>query len=138
MLQPTMNTLLGDDLGACRTLKEPQHIGAFARRAPARGAGLAAPTACAATLPASAVAARADRCLWVVLSRVLTGWRATLVIVKPETVIAWHRRGFRLWWAWRSRRRMGRPTTPLTSAHSFATWRTQTPAGVRRGFMANC
>jgi hypothetical protein len=28
---------------------------------------------------------------------VLTGWRTALVIVKPETVIAWHRRGFRLW-----------------------------------------
>jgi hypothetical protein len=35
-----------------------------------------------------------------------------LVIVKPETVIAWHRRGFRLWWAWKSRRHMGRPTVP--------------------------
>jgi hypothetical protein len=34
------------------------------------------------------------------------------VIVKPETVIAWHRRGFRLWWTWKSRRRMGRPTVP--------------------------
>jgi putative transposase len=56
--------------------------------------------------------AQADRWLWVVLSRVLTGWRTTLVIVKPETVIAWHRRGFRLWWAWRSRRRLGRPTVP--------------------------
>jgi putative transposase len=48
--------------------------------------------------------AQADRWLWVVLSRALTGWRTALVIVKPETVIAWHRRGFRLWWAWRSRR----------------------------------
>jgi putative transposase len=35
-----------------------------------------------------------------------------LVIVKPETVIAWHRQGFRLWWTWKSRRRMGRPTVP--------------------------
>ena len=43
--------------------------------------------------------AQVDRWLWVVLSRVLTGWRTTLVIVRPETVIAWHRRGFRLWWA---------------------------------------
>src|SRR5216684_6803447 len=41
-----------------------------------------------------------------------TRWRTTLVIVKPETVIAWHRRGFRLWWAWRSRRQIGRPTVP--------------------------
>jgi putative transposase len=29
-----------------------------------------------------------DRCLWVMLSRIWTGWRASLVIVKPETVIA--------------------------------------------------
>ncbi len=56
--------------------------------------------------------APADRWLWVVLSRVLTGWRSALVIVKPETVIAWHRQGFRLWWTWKSRRRMGRPTVP--------------------------
>ena len=35
-----------------------------------------------------------------------------LVIVKPETVIAWHRRGFRLFWTWKSRRRTGRPTVP--------------------------
>ena len=53
-----------------------------------------------------------DRWLWVMLARLWTGWRTALVIVKPETVIAWHRRGFRLWWTWKSRRRMGRPTVP--------------------------
>jgi len=37
----------------------------------------------------------ADRLLWVWLSRVRQGWRAAVVIVAPETVIAWHRRGFR-------------------------------------------
>jgi hypothetical protein len=47
-----------------------------------------------------------------VLSRIWTGWRTALVIVKPETVIAWHRRSFRLWWAWKSHRRMGPPTAP--------------------------
>jgi putative transposase len=55
---------------------------------------------------------RADRLLWVWLARVWTGWRAALVIVKPETVIAWHRRGFRVFWTWKSRRRTGRPTVP--------------------------
>ena len=40
--------------------------------------------------------ATADRWLWVVLSRIWTGWRTALVIVEPETVIGWHRRGFRL------------------------------------------
>jgi putative transposase len=33
----------------------------------------------------------------------------TIVIVKPETVVAWHRKGFRLFWTWKSRRRIGRP-----------------------------
>jgi hypothetical protein len=33
-------------------------------------------------------------------------------IVKPETVLAWHRRGFRLFWTWRSRHRTGRPSVP--------------------------
>lgn len=33
-----------------------------------------------------------------------------LVLVKPETVITWHRRGFRLFWTWKSRHRRGRPT----------------------------
>ena len=56
---------------------------------------------------------RADRLLWVWLSHVWHEWRSTLVIVRPETVIAWHRRGFRLFWTWKSRRRMGRPTVPV-------------------------
>src|SRR6266446_3679577 len=59
MLQPTMDTLLGDYVGACLAPPDSPHMGAFAHRAPARGAGLAAPTARAAALPASAVAARA-------------------------------------------------------------------------------
>jgi hypothetical protein len=56
--------------------------------------------------------AQTDRWLWGLLSRIWTGWRTALVIVKPETVIAWHRRGFRLWWAWKRRRRSGRPSVP--------------------------
>jgi hypothetical protein len=54
-----------------------------------------------------------DRLLWVWLARLWTGWRSALVIVKPETVIAWHRRGFRLYWTWKSRHtRSGRPEIP--------------------------
>src|SRR6266852_9612995 len=64
------------------------------------------------TRPRRVQLAKADRWLWVLLSRIWAGWRTALVIVKPETVIAWHRQGFRLWWAWRSRRCMGRPTVP--------------------------
>jgi transposase InsO family protein len=54
----------------------------------------------------------ADRALWVWLSQVWDEWRAAVLIVRPETVLAWHRRGFRLFWTWRSRRRMGRQGVP--------------------------
>src|SRR5436190_6130203 len=37
----------------------------------------------------------ADRVLWVWLSRLWNDWRSALLLVKPETVIAWHRKGFR-------------------------------------------
>ena len=50
-----------------------------------------------------------DRLLWVWLSQLWTGWRSALIIVKPETVIAWHRKGFGYYWAWKSRHRQGRP-----------------------------
>src|SRR6516225_7673671 len=39
-----------------------------------------------------------DRLFWVSLSRLWRDWPSTLVIVKPETVVAWHRKGFRLLW----------------------------------------
>ena len=45
----------------------------------------------------------ADRLLWIGLSRLWRGWRSALTIVKPETVIAWHRAGFRLFWTWKVR-----------------------------------
>jgi putative transposase len=53
-----------------------------------------------------------DRWLWVWLSRVWMDWRRALVIVEPATVIAWHRRGLRLFWTWKSRHRTGRPPVP--------------------------
>jgi putative transposase len=53
---------------------------------------------------------RWDRILWVWLSRVCTGWRLNLIIVQPATVLAWHRKGFRLYWRWKSRPNpVGRP-----------------------------
>ena len=51
-----------------------------------------------------------DRVFWVWLSRIWPQWRSALVIVKPETVITWHRRGFKLYWRWKSR--AGRPGRP--------------------------
>ena len=52
----------------------------------------------------------ADRVLWTWLSRVWSDWREALVIVKPETVIAWRRRRFCPHWARLSR--SGKPGRP--------------------------
>lgn len=49
-----------------------------------------------------------DRALWVTASRLWSRWADSLAIVQPATVIAWHRRGFARWWAWKSRP-TGRP-----------------------------
>jgi hypothetical protein len=49
----------------------------------------------------------ADRILWVWLRRAWADWKSALLIVKPETVVAWHRKGFRLFWSWKIRR--GKP-----------------------------
>src|ERR1700730_4977131 len=55
---------------------------------------------------------RSDRLLWVLLSRWWPGWRRSLHIVRPDTVIAWHRRAFAWYWTRKSRRRPGRPNVP--------------------------
>src|SRR5262245_58105 len=52
---------------------------------------------------------RRDRLFWVSLSRLWKDWRELLVIVRPETVIKWHREGFRLYWRWKSKGQAGRP-----------------------------
>jgi putative transposase len=51
----------------------------------------------------------ADRLFWTTLRRAWTRWAEVLAIVKPETVVGWHRAGFRLYWRWRSRASGGRP-----------------------------
>jgi putative transposase len=54
---------------------------------------------------------RLDRFFWVALRHLWSGWADALIIVQPETVVSWHRAGFRLFWSWRSRSRgLGRPT----------------------------
>ena len=50
-----------------------------------------------------------DRLLWLMLMRVWPHWRAPLMIFQPETVISWQGSGARMFWRWKSRRRLGRP-----------------------------
>ncbi len=57
---------------------------------------------------------RLERLFWVWLSHQWAGWREALHVVRPQTVIRWHRQGFRAFWTWNSRRgRVGRP--PVSS-----------------------
>jgi hypothetical protein len=55
----------------------------------------------------------ADRLLLVWLYRLFPSVLNAVTIVQPETVIRWHRTGFRLYWRWRSRARGGRPKVPV-------------------------
>ena len=58
-----------------------------------------------------------DRLFWIFLRRLWPAWASVLVIVKPQTVAAWHRAGFRLFWRLRSRaKRLGRPKLDCTAA----------------------
>ena len=50
-----------------------------------------------------------DRALWALLTHFLPEWRRHLSIVQPDTVIRWHRAGWRLYWRWRSDPGRGRP-----------------------------
>src|SRR5271154_1420515 len=50
-----------------------------------------------------------DRFLFVWLYRWLPSILEAVAIVRPETIIRWHRAGFRAYWRWRSRNRVGRP-----------------------------
>src|SRR6476646_7107075 len=54
-----------------------------------------------------------DRMIFVCLYRIAPRILDALTIVEPETVIRWHRTGFRSFWRWNSSRRPGRPKVPL-------------------------
>src|SRR5260370_2322511 len=65
------------------------------------------------TAPKKQTFSSIDRLIFVCLYRLLPGVRDALAIVKPETVVKWHRAGFWLYWRWKSKARGGRPTVPL-------------------------
>ena len=64
-------------------------------------------------LPKRQTFSATDRLIFAVLYRLAPTIINALTIVKPETVIKWHRAGFKLYWRWKSRRRGGRPVVPL-------------------------
>jgi putative transposase len=92
----------------------------YCRRSQAEGAidrrkRLSTATANRVAEGAPAPAVEQDRCFWIWISQWFAGWRSSLLIVRPETVLRWHRRGWRAYWSWRSSRRRpksGRPPIP--------------------------
>ena len=80
---------------------------------------------------------RWDRILWVWLSRVWANWRSSLVIVQPATVLAWHRRGFQLYWRWKSRPNpVGRPKLAPELRHLIRRMARENPTWGRRRIQA--
>ena len=63
-------------------------------------------------MPSRARLTLIDRLIFVWLYRLRPSVLNAVVIVQPETVVRWHREGFRLYWRWKSRARGGRPRTP--------------------------
>jgi hypothetical protein len=64
-------------------------------------------------VPSKPKFAMADRLLFVWLYRLFPSVLNAIAIVRPETIIRWHRTGFRLYWRWKSRARGGRPKIPM-------------------------
>src|SRR5262249_17332201 len=50
-----------------------------------------------------------DRLFFVWLHRLFPSVRRALLIIRPDTLLRWHREGFRRYWRWKSRLRVGRP-----------------------------
>ncbi len=48
-----------------------------------------------------------DRLFWVLACHGSLGWRRSLIVVRPDTVVGWHRKGWKAYWRWRSRRLAG-------------------------------
>ena len=68
-----------------------------------------------------------DRRPWSLLARCWSGWRGTLVIVEPDTVVRWHRSAWRAYWRWRSHRGSGRPRIPAELQQLIVRMATENP-----------
>ena len=81
----------------------------------------------------------ADRIFWVWLLRLWGDWKSALTIVKAETVVAWHRKGFGLFWTWRIRRgKPGRPRVPQQVRDLIRMMSRNNPRWSAPAFTASC
>jgi putative transposase len=69
-----------------------------------------------------------DRLFWILVSRYWKKWKDALIIVKPGTVIGWHRKGFKFFWTWKSRKRgPGRPKISIEIRNLIKTMAIENP-----------
>jgi len=69
-----------------------------------------------------------DRVFWILMRKALRDWKDCLLIVKPETEIRWHRRGWRYYWGRRSwPKRVGRPPIGWTLVYLIKRLSTENP-----------
>ncbi len=73
----------------------------------------------------------ADRRFWILACQLFLGWSRCLIVVKPDTVVSWHRKGWKAYWRWRSSRwaGTGRKKIDPNSGNSFAVWLGRIPSG---------
>jgi putative transposase len=68
-----------------------------------------------------------DKLFWLLVRRLNRDWRRHLLLVRPETVLGWHRRGWRLFWRWRSGHPLGRPRLTAEVRSLIATMGRENP-----------
>ncbi len=61
-----------------------------------------------------------DRLFWIILYLFWNSWQESFIVLKPETVVGWHKKGFRLFWRWKSRSEYLRGTPFCTKNHPVA------------------
>jgi hypothetical protein len=88
--------------------------------------------------PKSFVFRRFDRLVFAGLYRLAPGILDALAIVRPETVVRWHRAGFRSFWRCRSRRRGGRPSVPVKIRRRIRDMSRANPLWGAPRIQANC
>jgi putative transposase len=80
-----------------------------------------------------------DRYFWVIFSKQVAEWRPMLHVIQPDTVVKWHRQSFKLFWAWKSRRRMvGRPRVDHEIRALIHQMQSDNVGWGRLGFTGNC
>ena len=79
-----------------------------------------------------------DRLFWVTMRRFWSRWAEVLIVVKPETVVSWHRAGFRLYWRFFPAEAHAGQESPPNFGSSFSAWPARISSREHQGFTAKC